>query len=198
MKYILSIILGITLFTAPILAQEETPSIDSLCNDLYHSSNRYAEGETIYRVVRWSKMSVFFDDIKALDAKKTVSIEDSHKEIEKLKKEVKSQEGAYAKLNNEYKHAIKLKDGIEFFSLIIPKAKYNLMMWSIIVILIVVLIVFYLMFKRANQVAKQAKNDLDEKIEEFESYRQRSLRREQEVSSSYLREINKLKEQLKM
>ena len=85
---------------------------------------------------------------------------------------------------------------MEFFTLLIPKAQYNLMMWSLVCVLVVGIIILYLMFNRGHQSTRLANKELQEKIDEFESYRKRTLKREQEVATGYLRDIKKLKEQL--
>lgn len=197
MKLSLSI-LFVVLTTAfsPLQAQSETAPVDSLCDHLFQSSNRYVESEITYRVVKWSVLSTYFDDIKALDAEKSNQIASSAKKITTLEDESKEQQAAYNELNDKYEHAIKVNDAMQIFSILIPKTQYNMIMWTLVLILIGGIIILYLMFSRGHQAINHAKEELEEKSEEFEAYRKRTLKREQEVASGYLRDIKKLKERL--
>lgn len=195
---ILTLIVVVAFFIISPQAKSQTAPIDSLCDNLFHSSNKYIENEIVYRVVRWQNMNAFFEEIKMLDTEKSNKIDISAQKIKDLEGELTTQKEAYEKLNAKYEHEVEVNDAMEFMTLLIPKKKYNFIMWSLIVILIAVLVVFYLMYKRSHQVTQDAEAELKDKIDEFESYRKRALKREQEVSSSYMREINKLKEKLSM
>ena len=189
------------LFTFLLLAtstplQAESTPVDSLNKKLYSKSNKYTEHGTVYRVVKWETLKAYFGDVKALDTEKSKQITTFAQEIQGLEKEKENELKAYGELNDKYDHAVKVNDAMEFFTLLIPKAQYNLMMWSIVCILIVGIVILYLMFNRGHQSTRSAKKELQEKIEEFESYRKRTLKREQEVASGYLRDIKKLKEQI--
>lgn len=197
MKSFLSILFFVLLsFASPLSAQSVEAPIDSLSDKLFKSSNRYAESGIVYRVVKWETLSAYFKDIKSLDANKSQQILDSVDKIEALEAEQSEQLKAYEELNAKYDHAVKVNDAMEIFSLLIPKKQYNLIMWSLVIVLIGIAVILYLMFMRGKQATRLAKKELNEKIEEFEGYRKRTLKREQEVASGYLRDIKKLKEQL--
>ncbi len=189
-------LLTLTLIFGSLYAHASDSEIDSLCNSLFESSNRYMESGTEYRVVKRRVMDAHFTNIKGVDKRKTTLIDNSAKEINDLKSQIEQQENDFSELNEKYIHAKKVSDGIEIFSMIIPKNQYNLMVWSLVTVLLACIVVLLMMFKRNNQVTRHAKKELSEKIEEFDAYRKRTLKREQEVASGYVREIKKLKDKI--
>ena len=73
------------------------------------------------------------------------------------------------------------------------KTGYNTLLWSIIGILAAATALFIGKFQRSNVItvdANKAKSEIDE---EFESYRQRSIEREQKLRRELQDEINKQK-----
>lgn len=174
----------------------EGQSIDSLNQQLYKSSNKYTESKTVYRVIKWSELQTYFSDIKALDQEKSDQIVSTQETIKKLKEKNEAQTTAYNQLNEKYDYEVKANDAMEFFSLLIPKQRYNFLMWSLIIGLITVSVVLFIMYKKSHQITRHAQTELSESREEYDAYRQRTLRREQEVANRYLSEINKLKSQL--
>lgn len=192
------IILALTLLLSVLTttAQTTETNIDSLNQNLYRGSNRYVENKITYRVVKWNMLQSYFEDIKALDNEKSRQIVEAQENINFLKSKNEDQTAAYEQLKEKYDYAVRANDAMEFFTLLIPKTQYNLIMWSLVLGLIGCVIVLLVMYNRSHQVTQHAQKERDESREEYEAYRQRTLRREQEVANSYLREINKLKSQL--
>lgn len=194
--YLLAFTLFISLFSTTALANGT--NIDSLNTSLYRSSNRYVESGITYRVLKWETLQRYFDDIKALDEDKTTQISEAQEKITFLKDKNEAQANSHEELKEKYDYAVRANDAMEFFTLLIPKKQYNLIMWSLVLGLIAFVIILLVMYKRSHQVTRNAQKERDESREEYEAYRQRTLRREQEVANGYLREINKLKSQLGM
>lgn len=192
------IILALTLLLSVLTttAQTTETNIDSLNQNLYRGSNRYVENKITYRVVKWNMLQSYFEDIKALDNEKSRQIVEAQENINFLKSKNEDQTAAYEQLKEKYDYAVRANDAMEFFTLLIPKTQYNLIMWSLVLGLIGCVIVLLVMYNKSHQVTQHAQKERDESREEYEAYRQRTLRREQEVANSYLREINKLKSQL--
>lgn len=84
-------------------------------------------------------------------------------------------------------------DSISFFGILLQKAAYNSILWSIISVLVGGLVLFVFLFKRSNIVTVQCKSDLDELRQEFEAYRKRALEREENVARKYHDELIKYK-----
>ena len=191
-----TILIAFLLINTALTAQTELSSVDSLSQKLFRTSNRYNEAGIIYRVVKMEVLNAYFKDIKVIDQDQINQIAASAAKITSLEADIVNQQGAYDKLNAKYEHSVKVNDAMEIFSLLIPKKQYNLIMWSLVCVLVGGIIIFYLLFNRGHQATRLAKKELEEKIDEFDSYRKRTLKREQEVASGYLRDIKKLKEQL--
>jgi len=73
------------------------------------------------------------------------------------------------------------------------KSAYNSLLWSLIIGLILLLVLFIFKFKNSNTITKQANLLLVETEEEFDTFRARSLEREQKVRRELQDEINKHK-----
>ncbi len=174
----------------------EVQTIDSLNHQLYQNSNKYTESKTVYRVIKWAELQKYFSDIKAIDQEKSDQIISAQETIKNLKGKSKAQTEAYNQLNEKYNYEMRANDAMEFFSLLIPKQRYNFLMWSLVIVLITGSIFLFIMYKRSHQITRFAEKELTEAREEYDAYRQRTLRREQEVANRYLKEINNLKSQL--
>ena len=65
------------------------------------------------------------------------------------------------------------------------------MVWSIVILLLIALLVFIFQFKNGKVVASQAKTDLSKLQDEFEEFRKKALKREQEMMRKLQDELNK-------
>ncbi len=166
--------------------------IETLNDKLYKSSNRYVGNNITYRVIKWSTLNAYFEDIKRMDAEKSAQIERLSLEIKDLENKITEGNSAYDELKLKYEAA----DNIKFMNLLVSKQRYKLIMLSILALLLITVLLLYVLFKNSKKVTVDAQKELKGKEEEFESYRRRTLKREQEVASGYVREINKLKEKL--
>ncbi len=193
MKNIFNYISLIILLLSATLLQAQTNSVDSLNNKLFVVSNRYVENTVEYRVISRSTLDAYFKDIKTIDVNKTQSLADCKNEIIKLNGEIETGKTNYDALNTKYKEQKELIDGISFFGTIIAKSLYKTIITSLICVLSVIIIVLLGLFNKNLRDKKHAKLELEEKINEFEAYRKRSLKREQESGAAYMSEINKLK-----
>lgn len=176
-----------------VKAQDNINMIDSLSNQLISNSTRYTEGVTEYRVVKRSILVAYFKEIEKIDEEKSGAITNSAIKINVLKTEKESLQDDLDDLNVKYEEAIKANNSICFIGMNIAKGAYNILMWSIVAILTFALIAILAMYKRGHTLTKTAQNELQEVHEEYDAYRKRALKREQEVASSYQRQINKLK-----
>lgn len=188
-----AIILLLFMVSISAFGQANQASVDSLNIKLYNQSNRYNERGTVYRVIKKVVIEDYFSKIEAIDKSKTKKIESSAQEIIKLKAVNEKQIKEYNTLNEKYEYTIRANDSMNFFGLLIPKAQYNIIMWSIVVLLIVLCLIVVMMFKKSNSTTREAKIELKDIKDEYEGYRKRSLKREQEVAASYQRQINKIK-----
>ena len=87
----------------------------------------------------------------------------------------------------------KERDTIKLLGITLNKKLYKSIMWTIIGFLVFALVMFIILFKRSNIVTVRSKNDLQELKEEFESFRKKSLVREQQLVRKLYDEVLKYK-----
>ena len=73
------------------------------------------------------------------------------------------------------------------------KSTYTLIVFVTLGLLLLIIIVLFIKYKSGFDIIKTTKSKLDETDEEFESFRQRSLEREQQIRRKLQDEINKNK-----
>lgn len=156
---------------------------------LYKKSGSYQE----YKVVKKDQFRKIkanvLDSLKLLknelsETKNLVEIQNS--EINNLKTDLKT-------TNDNLTSVTKEKDSIKFLGIPMTKSAYNGLLWSLIIGLILLLVLFIFKFKNSNTITKQANLLLVETEEEFDTFRARSLEREQKVRRELQDEINKHK-----
>ena len=162
-------------------------TIENQFDYLIKKSNRYQEFKVVKRAwLNQLKKSVGDSLVslrKDLNSTKNILTE-KQGEIDKLTSSLNTTNKNVVTLNNE-------KDNINFFGSLISKTLYNTILWSIIAALILALVTYILRFNRSNFVTKEAKDNFSELEREYESHRQRSLEREQQLRRKLQDEINK-------
>lgn len=89
------------------------------------------------------------------------------------------------------KETISQSDNISFLGMSIEKGTYNLIVWSIIVVLVILLSFFIQRYKSNFRIAKESKDAADEIREEFEQHRKKAMEREQKLKRDLQDELNK-------
>ena len=204
MKLIKVIISFLTLllfsFNATAQANEEKGSlnsgtINSQFDYLYKKSPKWTDPRTgqRYKTVKINNLFKFkenvSDSIKLIQQK----YEAANTTIATQKNEIETLKTDLGKTNDNLSSVTKEKDEISFLGIPMSKTGYNTILWSIIGILAAATALFIGKFQRSNVVtvdAKKAKSEIDE---EFDSYRQRSIEREQKLRRELQDEINKQK-----
>jgi len=120
--------------------------------------------------------------------KSYTTINSQKKSIDSLKTSIVNHESNISILTNE-KQSISLL-GIEF-----EKSFFKTLMFSIIGILLILLAYFIFKYKNSNSITTQAKFDLTELEEEFETHRKSALEREQKAMRKLQDELNKQKKE---
>ena len=82
---------------------------------------------------------------------------------------------------------------MSFFGILVSKATYNIILWTLITGLLLLLLFFIYKFRNSNILTQEAKTNLAELEVEYEDHRRRALEREQKISRQYQDEINKNK-----
>jgi len=110
-------------------------------------------------------------------AQNNETIRDLEREVEELKSKVTS--------------ISKDVDSISFAGINLSKISYNMITWSIILILLFGFIAFTSIFKKGVIDTKTAKTNLNKLENDFESFRKKAMLKEQEVMRKLQNELNK-------
>ena len=167
----------------------DTGSVSNQFDNLITNSNRYQEYKVVKKTWLLKLKSNVTDSISASkteinSANKLISAQ--KKSVDSLKLAIHTSEASISSLNNEIQ-------SISLFGIQINKGTFKTLMFSIIVILALLLLFFISKFKQSNSVTTQAKLDLKELDEEFETHRKKALEREQKVRRQLQDELNKQK-----
>jgi len=171
----------------------EKGSISSQFDYLSKKSGNYNSAGTRYEVVKISSLKKIRQNI--LD---TLNI--SRKKTAELKNTISGHEATISSLNskltettNNLSSVSEEKDSMSFLGVLVSKASYNFILWSVIGGLLLLLLFFIYKFRNSNILTQEAKTNLSELEIEYEDHRRRALEREQKISRQLQDEINKHK-----
>ena len=174
------------------LTAQETANQNNLedqFTDVIDKSNSYQDFKVIKKLkINQLKQSVL-DSVAALEAE----IDTLAAEIAHQKQEISSLNETLNATKADLAASREKEDGIHLFGMLLSKATYNTILWSVIGILLVLLGIFVMKFRNSNAMTRDAKVKLAETEEEFETHRQRSLEREQQLRRKLQDELNKQK-----
>lgn len=136
----------------------------------------------IYRLKKAVNDSLNVNGRALSSAKKTLSIRET--EITELTSSLVASKNEISSLNSE-------KDTIKILGLSTSKLFYNIILWAIIIGLMVFLVIYIIRFNHGNIITKDSKKKVSELEIEFDSFRQKSLEREQQLRRKIQDEINK-------
>ncbi|WP_299837775.1 hypothetical protein [uncultured Tenacibaculum sp.] len=111
--------------------------------------------------------------------------------VDSQKKEITTLNENISKVSNDLTSSQDKENQISVLGIATNKTTYNMFTWSLIGILLLALVFFISKFKSSNFLTKKAKNDLAEIEQEFESFRKKSLEKEQKLRRQLQDEINK-------
>ena len=86
---------------------------------------------------------------------------------------------------------LKKENSISFFGIQLSKFIYNLLLWTLILLLLVLLIYLSFKFQKNNFITKRATQNLKDVEHEYEQHRKKALEREQKLRRTLQDEINK-------
>ena len=168
-------------------------TIDSQFEYVFRKSGNYRADGIRYEVVR----------INSLDKlRKNVvdSLKASYKKAAELNATISGHEATISSLNKKLEETThnltsvtEEKDSMSFLGLLVSKATYNFILWTIIAGLLLLFLLFVYKFRRSNTLTQEAKTALSEVEIEYEDHRRRALEREQKISRQLQDEINKYK-----
>ena len=87
--------------------------------------------------------------------------------------------------------ALQKENSISLFGIQLSKFIYNLLLWTLILLLLVLVIYLSFKFQKNNFLTKRAEQNLKNVEYEYEQYRKKALEREQKLRRTLQDEINK-------
>ena len=186
-----SVVFPVVLFFFGLMNAQDTLEkpmpLATLFDSIYTISNSYDR----YKIIK----KVYFQDLKrqSLD-----SVENYKQQlIEKeslLKLETQNFETLKAQADLTQialNQSLQKENSITLFGAAISKKNYNLILWSIVLLLLLGLCYYIYKFNNNKHLTKKAQNSLTEIEQELTAYRKRSLENEQKLRRKLQDEINK-------
>ncbi|MCX2719353.1 tRNA (guanine-N1)-methyltransferase [Lentiprolixibacter aurantiacus] len=179
-------------------AQNDEPSldkgtIDSQFEFVYKKSGNYRADGKRYEVVRTLNLDKLRQNVRD-------TINAFNKNKAELKATISGNEATIASLNDKLEQTTgnlnrvtEEKDSMSFFGMLVSKSSYNLIMWTVIIVLFLMLLLFIYRYRNSNYLTQEAKVRLAELEQEYEDHRRRALEREQRISRQLQDEILKYK-----
>jgi septal ring factor EnvC (AmiA/AmiB activator) len=168
-----------------VKAQDRT--IEEQFNNLLAKSNRWQDFKVI-DIKSFEKLKENSkDSLNALKAEIAATadlITAQAAEIEDLKQNIASISAQLEQVNAE-------KESISVLGLLIEKESFKRTTWTITGALLMFLLFFIVKFKRSHSIIAGVNNTLLEMQEEFNSFRKRSMEKEQKLARDLQNEINK-------
>ena len=186
-----SVVFPVVLFVFGLMNAQDTlekpTPLASLFDSIYTISNSYDR----YKIIK----KVYFQDLKrqSLD-----SVENYKQQlIEKeslLKLEIQNFESLKAQADLTQialNQSLQKENSITLFGAAMSKKNYNLILWSIVLLLLLGLCYYIYKYNNNKHLTKKAQNSLTEIEQELTAYRKRSLENEQKLRRKLQDEINK-------
>jgi hypothetical protein len=181
------------LFSLTVIQAQESStqsrSIDETIEDILITSNRYQD----YKVIKRARIDRLREEIadSLKQYKNTIGsleagIDEREATITELQQSLRSIE---ADLNESRKKEV----GIYLFGWQLKKTSYNYIMLGVIGLLLILLLTFVTKYRSSNAQTRTAREKLADIEAEFETHRQRSLEREQQIRRKLQDELNKNK-----
>ena len=170
---------------------QEDAKLANQYQDMIESSETFEK----FKVIPITKVNSFGqimnDSISALK-EGVASAKSAKRTAEKQRDSAKSQMAAIKTELEETESAV---NEMPFLGIPMSKTTYNIVMWSIIVVLIAGLVIVYVMFLNSFRMTRQAKKDKDLVDQELEDLRKRSHDKQVKIKRELQTALNKLEEQ---
>ncbi|PQJ80843.1 hypothetical protein [Polaribacter porphyrae] len=175
------------------IPDEEDKTIKGQFDKIFRTSTTYKPAGTPkkYKVIDLNKYQILKSNV--LDSIKKLEKLISEKEnlLLKERNNVKNLNTNLSKTKVDLDTALEKENSISLFGKQLNKITYNLIVWILVLILLILLIYFIVKFSRSNSLTKEAKDNLFDVEQDFETHRKKSLEREQKLRRQLQDEINK-------
>lgn len=168
-------------------AENDTLSLSKQFEQVYRKSSSYKDFKVIRKTTFQKLKNNALDSVKSIDEKFKI---ESQKSL-KLEQEINNISKIRIEQDLELSKAILEKDTISFGGLKLKKNTFKIIIWSIFLTLIILTCFFAYKLKDGIKITSQSKNELTKVEEEFNSYKKKSLVRDQKLRRQLQDEINK-------
>ena len=162
-------------------------SLSKQFEQVYRRSSSYKDFKVIRKSTFQNLKKNTLDSIKIIDEKLKI---ESQKNT-RLEQEISSVAKIRLEQNLELSEAILEKNTISFVGLKLKKNTFKIIIWSIFFMLIIIICYLAYKLKDGVRITSQAKKELTRVEEEFNSYKKKSLLRDQKLRRQLQDEINK-------
>ena len=183
--YIFCLLMSVSTFSQK--AENDTLSLSKQFEQVYRRSSSYKDFKVIRKSTFQNLKKNTLDSIKIIDEKLKI---ESQKNT-RLEQEINSVAKIRLEQDLELSEAILEKNTISFVGLKLKKNTFKIIIWSIFLILIILICYFAYKLKDGIKITSQAKKELTSVEEEFNSYKKKSLVRDQKMRRQLQDEINK-------
>ncbi len=187
-------VLAVLFITTNIFSQSQKKFIDtgSVKNQfeyLVDESNNYQDYKVVKATWLLKLKSNVIDSLSA--SKKKVS--DNFDILNSQKQLIDSLQTKFGKSEIEISNLMSEKESISLFGIQFEKTVFKTLFFFIVILLIIVLLIVITKYKQSNSITIRSKLALKQAEEEFETYREKALEREQKAMRRLQDELNKNK-----
>lgn len=185
--FIFILFLSFSTFSQETEEVKEDTSIKGQFDKIYRTSTTYQ----VYKVISKDKYQLLKSNVLDSIKKLETLITEKENQLNSERENIKATKNLLSKTQADLLTSNKKENSISLFGFQMSKIKYNILLWSIIVISLLLLSYFVFKFFRSNTLTKEAQNNLLDVEQEFEQHRKKSLEREQKLRRQLQDEINK-------
>ena len=168
-------------------AKNDTLPLSKQFEQVYSRSSSYKDFKVIRKTTFQDLKENTLNSIKSIDEKlKIESLKNT-----RLEQEINNITKTHLELDLKLSNAILEKNTISFIGLKLKKNTFKIIIWSIFFMLIILICYLAYKLKDGVKITSQAKKELTIVEEEFNSYKKKSLVRDQKLRRQLQDEINK-------
>ena len=168
-------------------AKNDTLPLSKQFEQVYRRSSSYKDFKVIRKTTFQDLKENTLNSIKSIDEKlKIESLKNT-----RLEQEINNITKTHLELDLKLSNAIQEKNTISFVGLKLKKNTFKIIIWSIFFMLIILICYLAYKLKDGIKITSQAKKELTRVEEEFNSYKKKSLVRDQKLRRQLQDEINK-------
>lgn len=168
-------------------AKNDTLPLSKQFEQVYRRSSSYKDFKVIRKTTFQDLKENTLNSIKSIDEKlKIESLKNT-----RLEQEINNITKTHLELDLKLSNAILEKNTISFVGLKLKKNTFKIIIWSIFFMFIILICYLAYKLKDGVKITSQAKKELTRVEEEFNSYKKKSLVRDQKLRRQLQDEINK-------